>query len=137
MNRTEFIGNLTRDPEVRTTQSGKTVCSFTVAVNDGRNPQTNEQYVTYYRVSAWDRLGENCAKFLIKGRKVYVEGRVSANPYTDNEGNAKASLDITARSVEFLSSIADHGSYAPAQQAGPAVDPQSGFQQVDTNDLPF
>lgn len=135
MNRTEFIGNLTRDPETRTTASGKTVCSFTVAVNDGRNPQTGEPYVTFYRVSAWDRLAENCQRFLIKGRKVYVEGRPSASAYTAQDGTAKASLEVTARAVEFLSSIADQQQPAPAP--APAIDPQSGFGVVDTDDLPF
>ena len=136
MNRTEFIGNLTRDPEIRTTKSGKTVCSFTVAVNDGKNPTTGEAYVTYYRVNAWDRLGENCGRFLIKGRKVYVEGRVSANPYTDKDGQPAASLEVSARTVEFLSSIAEQG-VAPAQAAPAAYDNQSGYEMVDTNDLPF
>ena len=140
MNKTMFIGNLTKDPELRTTQSGRSVCSFSVAVNDGRNPQTNEQYVTYYRVSAWDKMAENCSKFLIKGRKVYVEGRASASAYTKQDGTVAANLEVTAHVVEFLSSIADQGSYAPAQpsaQAPASVDPQSGFTQVDTNDLPF
>ena len=90
MNKTMFIGNLTKDPELRTTQSGRSVCSFSVAVNDGRNPQTNEQYVTYYRVSAWDKMAENCSKFLIKGRKVYVEGRASASAYTKQDGTVAA-----------------------------------------------
>ena len=140
MNKTMFIGNLTKDPELRTTQSGRSVCSFSVAVNDGKNPQTGEQYVTYYRVSAWDKQAENCAKFLIKGRKVYVEGRPSASAYTKQDGSVAANLEVTAHVVEFLSSIADQGSYAPAQpsaQAPASVDPQSGFTQVDTNDLPF
>lgn len=140
MNKVEFIGNLTRDPELRTTQSGRQVCSFSVAVNDGRNPQTNEQYVTYYRVSAWDKMAENCSKFLIKGRKVYVEGRPSASAYTKQDGTVAANLEVTAKVVEFLSSIADQG-YAPQQQApaqAPAsVDPQSGFAAVETDELPF
>lgn len=140
MNKTMFIGNLTKDPELRTTQSGRSVCSFSVAVNDGRNPQTGEQYVTYYRVSAWDKQAENCAKFLIKGRKVYVEGRPSASAYTKQDGSVAANLEVTAHVVEFLSSIADQG-YAPQQQA-PAqaqasVDPQSGFAAVETDELPF
>ncbi len=134
MNRCEFIGNLTRDPELRTTQGGRQVCTLSVAVNDGRNNQTGEQYVTYYRVSAWDKLAENCSRFLIKGRKVYVEGRPSASAYTKADGTAAATLEVTARAVEFLSSIADGSAPAPAQ--APSVDPQSGFAAVDT-ELPF
>ena len=138
MNKTMFIGNLTKDPELRTTQSGRSVCSFSVAVNDGKNPQTGEQYVTYYRVSAWDKQAENCAKFLVRGRKVYVEGRPSASAYTKQDGTVAANLEVTAHVVEFLSSIADPANQpAPAPAAHAQVDAQTGFAQVDTNDLPF
>lgn len=92
-----IIGNLTANPEKRTTQSGKQVCTFTVAVNrrtDGAD---------YFRVSAWDKLGENCASYLTKGRKVAVTGAVSVNAYTDKDGNARGQIEVTARDVEFLS----------------------------------
>ena len=73
-----IIGNLTRDPELRTTQNGKTVCSFSVAVNrrGRRDAQGNQPEADFFRVTAWRALGENCAKFLSKGRKVAVTGSV-------------------------------------------------------------
>ena len=79
MNKLTIIGNLTRDPEMRTTSTGINVTTFTVAVNrrGRRDEQSNQPDADFFRVSAWRALGENCAKFLQKGRKVAVVGAVS------------------------------------------------------------
>ena len=150
MDRIEFIGNLTRDPELRTTQSGINVCSFSVAVN---KPLTKAQRdagqqptAKYYRVSAWRELGENCQKYLAKGRKVYVCGTVDVSTYTGNDGMVHANLEVTANEVEFLTPRGDstapaaqpQSSPAPAAapaQTAPAV-PQ-GFTPVEEDELPF
>ena len=96
------IGNLTKDPETRTAPSGNTVCSFTVAVN--RRRKTNGQpEADFFRVSAWNKLGENCQKYLAKGKKVFVSGTVSAHAFTGQDGTPMASIDIMANDVEFLS----------------------------------
>lgn len=96
MRKIEIIGNLTKKPEVRTTQSGKDVTTFDVAVYV--TPEKSD----FYRVSAWNKLGESCAKFLDKGRKVYVRGDFTASIYNGRDG-ARLSLDVTASEVEFLS----------------------------------
>ena len=101
MNRLTIIGNLTRDPELRTTQSGISVCSFTVAVNR-RKAQNNQPEADFFRVSAWRELGENCAKWLVKGRKVAVVGPVSVSTYQGQDGKTYANLEVTANDVEFL-----------------------------------
>lgn len=75
MNRLTIIGNLTRDPELRTTQDGKNVCTFTVAVN-----RRGREGADYFRVSAWNAMGENCHKYLAKGRKAAVCGAVTRMP---------------------------------------------------------
>ena len=128
-----IIGNLTADPKERTvnTSNGqKTVADFTVAVNSRRQ---NED-ATFIRVSAWDKLGENCAKWLIKGRKVAVRAdNITARTYTRADGTAAASLEVTARDVEFLSRVEDKTETVQAAQAAP--EPQ--YQQVQTNDLPW
>lgn len=133
MNRLTIIGNLTRDPELRTTQSGISVCSFTVAVNR-RKTQNNQPEADFFRVSAWRELGENCAKWLVKGRKVAVVGPVSVSTYQGQDGKTYANLEVTANDVEFLSSAQDAQREAP-----PPVDPQSGMTQVsmDDGELPF
>lgn len=99
MNQLTIIGNLTADPELRTTQSGISVCNFTVAVN-GRKKDDAAQY---FRVTVWRGLADSCAKYLTKGRKVAVTGEVSVSTYESrNGGEVRASLDVTAQEVEFL-----------------------------------
>lgn len=97
MNKLTIIGNLTADPELRTTQDGINVCNFTVAVN-----RKQREGADFFRVTAWRQLGENCGKFLSKGRKVCVVGPVSVHIYQANDGTTKASLEVTAEDVEFL-----------------------------------
>ncbi len=142
MNKLTIIGNLTRDPESRTTATGSSVCSFTVAVNRRRSSQnSNQPEADFFRVSAWNQLGENCQRYLAKGRKVCVIGRVSVSTYQGNDGTTRANLEVMAEDVEFLSSRQDDAGYtaaAPAQaaaKAAPAMD--TGFQEVDDEDLPF
>ena len=138
MNRLTIIGNLTRDPELRTTSTGINVCSFTVAVNRRRSAANNQPEADFFRVSAWRQLGENCQRYLAKGRKVAVVGPVSVQTYTGNDGTQRFSLEVTADDVEFLSSRSDDAGYAPVAPAQPAAAPaMSGFQEVDDDDLPF
>ena len=138
MNKLTIIGNLTRDPELRTTSTGINVCTFTVAVNRRRSTNGNQPEADFFRVSAWRQLGENCQRYLSKGRKVCVVGPVSVQSYTGNDGSARFSLEVTAEDVEFLSSRSDDAAgYAPAApvQSAPAM--EKGFQEVDDEDLPF
>ena len=102
MNKLTIIGNLVRDPELRTTSQGISVCTFTVAVNR-RNAREGQPGADFFRVTAWRQMGENCAKYLAKGRKVCVVGSVSVSTYTGNDGATKANLDVTADDVEYLS----------------------------------
>ena len=145
MNKLTIIGNLTRDPELRTTSTGVSVCDFTVAVNrrQRKDAQNGQPDADFFRVSAWRERGELCAKYLAKGRKVCVIGPVSVRTYTGNDGVMRASLEVTADEVEFLSSRNDAeaaGSYtAPAVEApAPSAEtPAAGFTAVETDELPF
>jgi len=141
MNKVFIVGNLTRDPELRSTRDGISVCSFTVAVNRRvRNAEAGQPEADFFRVSAWRGLGENCAKYLAKGRKVAVTGSVSVNTYTGNDGNMRASLEVTADDVEFLTPRGEAGeapAAAPRVQAAPAAPQSNGFVQVDDDELPF
>ena len=141
MNKLTIIGNLTRDPELRATSAGINVCDFTVAVNRRvrRDAQNAQPEADFFRVSAWRQLGENCAKFLAKGRKVCVVGPVSVRTYQANDGTTRANLEVTAEDVEFLSARNDGeaGAYS-APAAAPAAEPQAaGFTAVETDELPF
>ena len=99
MNRITLIGNLTKDPETRTTPNGNTVCTFTVAVN---RKKVSEPQTDFFRVNAWGKLGELCARFLGKGRKVAVVGELQARTYDNKDGKTMLSLDVVADEVEFL-----------------------------------
>lgn len=123
MNKLTIIGNLTKSPELRKTQDGTPVCSFTVAVNRQKTKNNTDPGADYFNVSAWRGLGENCAKFLEKGRKVCVVGRVSLRTW-ETETKHGASLEVLADEVEFLSAKS-----APA-------DP-SGMEVVTPDDLPY
>lgn len=124
MNRLTIIGNLTRDPEVRSTPNGKTVCNFDVAVNR-RQKVEGQPDADYFRVSAWNQLGENCGKYLAKGRKVCVVGAVNVRTYETQAGKRGASLEVNATEVEFLSGRSD------------SVDSQSGMEKVEPTENPF
>ena len=145
MNKLTIIGNLTRDPELRTTSSGVNVCDFTVAVNRrnrSRDAQNAQPEADFFRVTAWRQLADICAKYLAKGRKVCVVGPVSVRTYQANDGSTRASLEVTADDVEFLSSRNDGeaaGGYAaPAAPEAPSAEPQAaGFTAVETDELPF
>ena len=101
MNKLTIIGNLTKDPELRTTQAGKNVCSFDVAVK--RRSSNGQDETDYFRVSAWNGLAETCARYLAKGRKVCVVGPVSVHTYESSNGKHGASMEVRADDVEFLS----------------------------------
>ena len=127
MNRCFIIGNLTRDPETRVTQSGSSVCSFTVAVNRrGQDDKTD-----FFRVSAWNKTGETCQKYLSKGRKVAVTGPVSVSTYTGRDGKTYANLEVMAQDVEFLTPKGEQTAPATAATAN------NGYQEVTDDDLPF
>ena len=105
MNKLTIIGNLTKDPELRTTTSGVNVCSFSVAVNKPKR-DGQDQGADFFRVTAWRGLADICAKYLAKGRKVAVVGSVSLHTYQSN-GETKASMEVNADDVEFLSPKGD------------------------------
>ena len=136
MNKITIIGNVVRDPELRTTQSGINVCTFTVAVN--RRVKGDSNAADFFRVTAWRQLGENCHKFLAKGRKVAVVGAVSVNTYTNQNGETRANMEVTAEDVEFLTPRAEQAEEAPQSTnesaSGGVAD---GYFPADGEDLPF
>ena len=125
MNKLMAIGNLVRTPELRITSNGIPVASFTIAVN-GRKQEDKPSYI---RCTAWRQLGENCAKYLSKGNKVFISGPISVSTYTAQDGSTRASLEVTADEVEFLTPRA-----AGDHEADSA--PGEAFVPVDPKDLP-
>ena len=107
INRVVLTGNLTRDPELRSTGSGLAVCSLRVACNTRRKGASGEweEKPNYFDVTVWGAQGENCARFLAKGRPVALDGRLEWREWQDKEsGHKRQAVDIIADSVQFLGS---------------------------------
>ena len=138
MNKLTIIGNLCDAPVLRSTKDGISVCSFTVAVN--RTPTAAQRQkgerpeADFFNVTAWRQLGENAGKFLEKGKKVCVIGRISMRTW-ETETKHGASLEVLAEDIEYLSpKVSD--TEKPAEPPAP-VDKATGFERVETDDLPF
>ncbi len=138
MNKVILIGNLTRDPEMRTTQAGIPVCSFTVAVNRrSKNAEAGQPDADFFRISAWRQLAELCNRYLAKGRKVCVTGSITLQNFTGKDGQQRSSLEVTADEVEFLSPRGEGGGEGRPEPAQGGESGNSGFVRVDDDDLPF
>ena len=141
MNKITLIGNLIKDPAIKPIPSGQTLCEFTIAVNR-KEWKTDEVTSDLFRINAWRKLGELCAKYLEKGRKVAVIGELKASTYIDKEGVARISLDVNADEVEFLTPKGDdQGSTysaptAPRPQQNRNQD-VAGFTDISSDDIPF
>lgn len=127
MNRFIGLGNLTKDPEVKETKTGKKVCVFTIAINN--KPSDN---VLYIDVEAWNKTADNCAKFLSKGRKVMVDGRLHLNSWKSKEGQTRNKIYCIADLVTFLSGNNDNSNDNP-----PAQQNQEPEQDDEFADIPF
>lgn len=130
MNKLHIIGNLVRDPESRVVSGDIHVTQFTVAVNDRRNKEKTD----FFRVTAWRGLGDNCQKWLVKGRKVAVTGSVSLNTYTKADGTNGASMEVTAEDVEFLSPVGERAEEAPKEEK---KEQKGSWIEVTDEELPF
>lgn len=119
MNQLTIIGNLTKDPELRTTPSGKTVCKFTVAVNDGFG---ENKKVTYFDVDAWGNYAEPCSKYLKKGSKIMAQGKASCKPYVKKDGSATGNVILSVSNIEFLFTKKDTAEAAEQAMNQPDMD---------------
>lgn len=126
-----IIGNVGRDPEMRYTAEGVGVCSFTVAVNKRYKRSDGQQVdkTTWFRVSAWRQLAEVCSQYVHKGMQIMVAGEVEANAFTGNDGQPRASLELTARDIKFLSRRDDAG--------GDSYEGSEEYAAEDVDDIPF
>ena len=131
LNRIIVMGRMTRDPELRRTNSGTAVASFTVAVDRDFKSQSGEKETDFIDIVAWRNTAEFVSKYFSKGRMAVVEGRLQLRDWTDKNGNKRRSAEIVADSVYFGDSKRDGGDTAQSE-------PQSGFSEVeDDGDLPF
>jgi len=112
MNKIMLIGRLGRDPELQVTPDGTPVTKFSLAVNRYSKTSSGErkEETEWFNVSAWRQLAETCEKYLHKGSKVYVEGRLTQRKYTDREGVQRTSIDVTMTEMEMLDPKSASGS---------------------------
>ncbi len=120
LNRVQLIGNLTRDPELRYTPNGNGVCTFGLATNRSWTTDSGEkrEEVDFHRIVAWNKLAELCSQFLTKGRKVYVEGRLSTRNWTGQDGTQKTTTEVVIDEMILL----DNRQSGAGQQSGRSED---------------
>jgi len=142
LNRATIIGNLTRDPEVRTTPAGQQVASFGIATNQVWNDASGnkQERVEFHNIVAWGKLADICGQYLGKGRKVYVEGRLQTREWEGQDGAKKQRTEIVAENMIML----DRGNAAvPAAAGAPRAATASANsapnpdQEIRVEDIPF
>ena len=145
LNKVMLIGNLTRDPEVRTTPQGVPVASFGLATNLIWKDQSGnrQQKAEFHNIVAWRKLGETCGQYLKRGSKVYVEGRLQTRSWDDQSGNKKYRTEIILDSMIMLDKKEGGGSYQPSAPSQPKAEasqpePQApASEEVNIEEIPF
>ena len=133
MNKVFLLGRLVRDPEIRTTQSGKMVTTFTLAVDRFGGGKDNADFIT---IVTWDKLAENCGNSLTKGQRALVEGRLQIRSFEGKDGQKRWVTEIVAQSVEFL----ERRSSVPTTESGNAphdAATQFGQDVAPDDEIPF
>jgi single-strand DNA-binding protein len=142
INQVILMGRLTRDPETRTTPSGKTVTSFSLAVDR----QTQDDQADFFDVTAWEKTGELVAQYVTKGRRVLVQGRLRQDSWDDKDtGKKRSKVEVVAFDVTFLdgpSDRSDAGSTAPAatsskKKSDDVVIEDIDDKPIDLSEIPF
>ena len=143
INRVVLVGNLTRDPELRTTPSGTSVCKLRIAVNTRQKDNATGQWgdkPNYFDVTVWGNQGESCAQFLAKGRPVAVDGRLDWREWDAQDGTKRQAVEIIADSVQFLGSRDAGGGgepqFVPAAATAATDTADFGAGGAD-DDIPF
>lgn len=140
MNKVVLIGNLTRDPELQTTNSGKSVCRVGLAVQRRFTNSDGEREADFFNIDVWGAQGENCHKYLKKGSKCAVMGRIQNSSYDAPDGSKRTITTIVAEEIEFLSprNSSDSGdSYVPSEPKAPSKNDTADLQPIDDDSLPF
>ncbi|MFH1621178.1 MAG: single-stranded DNA-binding protein [Patescibacteria group bacterium] len=144
LNRAMIIGNLTRDPEMRTTTNGQNVCSFSVATSSQWvNAQGVKQERTeYHPIVAWGKLAEICSQYLAKGRKVYIEGRLQTREWEGQDGNKRQRTEIVAENMIMLDRAPAAGLQSgtigsQVSATEPTIEKVPAETEIKLEDIPF
>lgn len=134
MNRVIFVGNLASDVETRTTNSGKTCALFRLAVQRIRSNKDGQREADFFPVVAWGKTAELCVRFLSRGRKIAIDGRLETRSYNAQDGSKRHVTEIIAEQVEFLPSAQGRGEQMEKTEQSAAN--ADGFEDCD-DELPF
>ena len=145
INRVVLVGNLTRDPEIRQTPSGTSVCSLRIAVNSRRRDESGQwtDKPNYFSISVFGNQAESCAQYLSKGRPVAIDGRLDWREWEGQDGNKREAVEIGAESVQFLGGRGEDGGFAGGGggnqfvPAGATSGADADFGAAADDDIPF
>ena len=146
INQVFLMGRLTRDPEQRTTPTGKTVASFSIAVDRGGQSADGGDTADFFNVTAWEKLGELVVQYLAKGRRVLVQGRLRQDSWEDKEtGKKQSRIEITASDVTFLDGPSGDSGARDASSARPTASKKTedvviediDDKPIDLSEIPF
>ena len=140
MNKFIGIGRLTRAPELKTTASGLSVCSFDIAINRRFRDEAGEQVTDFFHIITWRGLADNCAKYLNKGSRVAVCGNLQNRSYEDRNGVKRTVTEVCAEDVDFLSSVAkedETGQSAASTPQSAQKKTVAELEPVENDGLPF
>lgn len=135
-NKVILVGNLGRDPEMRHTPQGDPVCSFSMATNERR--KGGEDSVTWFKVTLWGKKAEAAAQYLVKGRPVYIEGRLRVEEWTDRDGKPRHTLEVNATEMQFIGG-GERSDDQPKERAAAASSGGGAAKEpeIDDDDIPF
>jgi single-strand DNA-binding protein len=141
MNKVMLIGNLTKDPETRTTPQGKKVTSFSMAINDGKDAN-GQDIVQYFNLNAWDKQAEIIEKYVKKGHKLMVVGRLKNRSWDKPDGTKGYATDITVSEIELITSKSDaerisqmSPSDSPSGSSSSPKAPDPDLPEIDINSI--
>ena len=144
LNKVLLMGRLTREPEMRSTPSGKTVCQFGLAVNRIYNNSNGERQeeTTFVDVEAWGRQAETISKYVTKGNPLFIEGRLKLDTWENKEGEKRSRMKVVLENMQLISQRGEGGGYSqsdsapPARESSPASASTSKSEDIE-EDVPF
>lgn len=142
INSVVLMGRLTADPELRTTTTGKSVCSFSIAVDRGYSKNAEERQTDFINIVAWENTANFVCRYFSKGSMIAIQGQIQTRRYEDKTGAKRTAFEVVAREVSFCGSKSETGTVSrPAASEQPPVYQnanQSDFEEItDDEDLPF
>lgn len=135
INNTVLMGRLTATPELKTTQNGTSVTSFTVAVERSYAPQGQERQTDFINVVAWRQTAEFVSRYFQKGNMIAVQGSIQTRKYEDRDGNKRTAFEVVASQVSFCGGRSEQEK--PEEKPQPYQTPNADWSTIDDGELPF